>query len=272
MDATFRAFAVVQVVPSWSGHHSLPRDQGPIGPVRVRGNCQQQRRRRDRLGSKLRGRGVWHVGKAIQQCIPALSVHNAPRVQVLSKMPDSCRDRYCKFCRGAWSLSAIEAWSLSALTSHRCSSSNICSVNPVQCAPYFPTCWKEIGLDVVHNQGLSFERHTALRRGSTFGPRRKTNAIFLVMYVPPKPIYYSLNCPWRYRVHIRLPSQGLLGTYLYVPVEVSEDYPGEKHTKPRNVKVCLPITVLASLYWVGGCMGKCIPPELFRCSILGHNC
>lgn len=31
--------------------------------------------------------------------------------------------------------------------------------------------------------------------------------------------------------------QSLLGTYLYVPVEVSEDYPGEKHTKPQNVKV-----------------------------------
>ena len=31
--------------------------------------------------------------------------------------------------------------------------------------------------------------------------------------------------------------QGLLGTYLYVPVEVSEDYPGEEHTKPQKVKV-----------------------------------
>lgn len=31
--------------------------------------------------------------------------------------------------------------------------------------------------------------------------------------------------------------QSLLGTYLYVPVEVSEDFPGEVHTKPQNVKV-----------------------------------
>lgn len=38
-----------------------------------------------------------------------------------------------------------------------------------------------------------------------------------------------------------LASQGLLGTYRYVPVEVSEDYPGEKHTKPQNVKVLVQI-------------------------------
>ena len=35
----------------------------------------------------------------------------------------------------------------------------------------------------------------------------------------------------------RMNMQGLLGTYLYVPVEVSEDNPGEEHTKPQKVKV-----------------------------------
>ncbi|CAM9426180.1 unnamed protein product, partial [Ectocarpus fasciculatus] len=33
--------------------------------------------------------------------------------------------------------------------------------------------------------------------------------------------------------------ESLLGTYRYVPVEVSEDYPGEKHTKPQNVKLTI---------------------------------
>lgn len=33
--------------------------------------------------------------------------------------------------------------------------------------------------------------------------------------------------------------QSLLGTYRYVPVEVSEDFPGEIHTKPQNVKVSM---------------------------------
>lgn len=42
-------------------------------------------------------------------------------------------------------------------------------------------------------------------------------------------------------------AQGLLGTYLYVPVEVSEDYPGEKHTKPQNVKVFLSTCIVASV-------------------------
>ena len=48
--------------------------------------------------------------------------------------------------------------------------------------------------------------------------------------------------------------QSLLGTYLYVPVEVSEDNPGEKHTKPQNVKVIGPARSCRHTSHVGICV------------------
>lgn len=47
-------------------------------------------------------------------------------------------------------------------------------------------------------------------------------------------------------------AQSLLGTYLYVPVEVSEDFPGEKHTKPQNVKVRTVSMLSSHVPWYDG--------------------
>lgn len=55
------------------------------------------------------------------------------------------------------------------------------------------------------------------------------------IFSPYRPCSHVKRC--FYQLTSFLDSQSLLGTYLYVPVEVSEDYPGEKHTKPQNVKV-----------------------------------